>query len=155
MAACAIHELGIETYLPEYRRRIKHAGKVSEVRRPLLTGYLFASFSLDNPAWPKILSRRGVKSGNRSMRGILCDSMLRPKAVPDNQMAIIREIAAQHEGTVYNYAPLAINDIVRVVEGAFYGRLAKVRWADPGRERVGIIIDGLKIALDRARLEAA
>ena len=148
LAAQSIRELGIEIYLPEYLRCIKHGGKTGIVRRPLFQGYLFVSFAKDHPRWPAIFSRRGV-------RGMICGGDRLPKPVPMEEMEIVRKVAAEYVGKVCNYEPLSPDQSVLIIEGAFAGRLGEVRWCDDKRERVGVAVSGLKIELDRDKVEAA
>lgn len=122
LAAQSIRELGIEIYLPEYIQRIRHARKSELVRRALFPGYLFARFATDNPHWPRIFSRRGVRS-------MIMDGQ-RPRPVPEDQMQAVRDIAGDYNGVVCEAVPLNKGQVVRIIEGAFTAFPATVIRAD-------------------------
>lgn len=133
LAERSIKALGIATYLPRYTRRYRCAGKTRTEQRSLFGRYFFVEFDIDaNPNWPLIFSRRGVST-------VMTDSYQRPKAVPEAQMAIVREKAAELCETEHEYAPLEIGQVVSIIDGAFKHKLAKVRWVDPkAPERVSL-----------------
>jgi transcription antitermination factor NusG len=114
-----IRELGIETYLPQYTQRVRRSGKKPElVKKALFPGYLFVQFDWDNPNWPRIFSRRGV-------RGVI-QSAGRPKPVPEKQMAFVRELAEENEGVVLEAVPLTKDQVVKIIEGPLSGFSAKI-----------------------------
>ncbi|MBL26507.1 MAG: transcriptional activator RfaH [Rhodospirillaceae bacterium] len=53
---------GFETWLPEYRRRRRHAGRSEIVARPVFPRYLFVHLDLAAEQWRRILSTYGVRS---------------------------------------------------------------------------------------------
>ena len=123
LAASSIAELGIEVFLPEYVIRVRHGRKSQLVHRPLFPGYLFAAYSWDNPKWPEIFSRRGV-------RGVLVDWARRPKPIPEDQMDIVRGLASEYDALVCESVPLTPGQVVRIIDGVFNGLLAKVKKSD-------------------------
>ncbi|QUS39131.1 transcriptional activator RfaH [Tardiphaga alba] len=63
MEAVAVEHLdrqGFETYLPKFRKRRSHAGRVSEVSSPLFPRYAFVAFDPEGSGWRAIRSTRGA-----------------------------------------------------------------------------------------------
>lgn len=116
-AQAEIKALGIETYLPQYVHRIRHARTTKLVKRALFPGYLFAEIG-NAPNWPRILSRRGVT-------GMIMTGST-PKAVPESQMAEVRKLAGEYDGVILEAVPLAKGHVVQIISGTFNGFTAKV-----------------------------
>lgn len=55
-----LRSIGIDVYLPVYKRKVKKNKEKIEVISPLFTGYLFSRFSID-PYYQKVKFTRGVK----------------------------------------------------------------------------------------------
>lgn len=130
LAEGEIRALGIETYLPQYVQRIRKAGRKPElVTKALFPGYLFVSFDWDNPNWPRIFSRRGV-------RGVI-QSAGRPKPVPEKQMDEVRALAGDYDGLILEAVPLTKEQVVKIIEGPLSGFSARVT-AEPKGSRVAL-----------------
>jgi transcriptional antiterminator RfaH len=100
---------GFVTYLPRYRRRVRHARRNEIVLRPLFPGYLFVNLDPDRCRWRSI-------NGTVGVREILTNGDT-PLAVPDR---IIDEIRAREDetGVVKLVAPtFARGQVVRLLEG--------------------------------------
>jgi transcriptional antiterminator RfaH len=100
---------GFTTYLPRYRRRVRHARRNQVVLRPLFPGYLFVSLDPDRCRWRSI-------NGTVGVREILTNGDS-PLAVSDR---IIDEIRAREDetGAVKLAAPsFAPGQAVRLLEG--------------------------------------
>jgi transcriptional antiterminator RfaH len=100
---------GFVTYLPRYRRRVRHARRNEIVLRPLFPGYLFVNLDPDRCRWRSI-------NGTVGVRAILSNGDA-PLAVPDR---IIDEIKAREDetGAVKLAAPtFARGQVVRLLEG--------------------------------------
>jgi transcriptional antiterminator RfaH len=130
LAEAEIKALGIETFLPVIRKRIRHARTVSVVKRALFPRYLFARFDLDNPNWPRIFSRRGVVA-------MIMDGS-KPKAVPPAQMAEVMKRAEEHEGIVVDSIPLKAGDLVQILDGFFATHRAIVERAEDDKSMVTV-----------------
>ena len=117
LAEREIKALGIQTYLPQYVHRIRHARTTKLVRRALFPGYLFAEIG-NAPNWPRILSRRGVT-------GMIMTGAC-PKAVPESKMAEVRKLAGEYDGVILEAVPLAKGQIVQIITGTFSGFKATV-----------------------------
>ena len=84
MAQGQLARQNITTYLPKYRKRRRHARRVSEITVPLFPRYLFVELDLDTQRWRAVSSTYGV-------RYLVCMGE-RPAALPE---AIIPEIKAR------------------------------------------------------------
>lgn len=131
LAAVEIRALGIETYLPEFKQRVRHARKFKDVRKALFPTYLFVKFDWDDPRWPRIFSRRGVTS-------MIMDGRQKPKPVPEDQMAAVRKLARDYENVILEAVPLTEGQVVKIIEGAFSGFTATVR-KDPKGATVSLL----------------
>jgi len=122
-AAYEISRLGVEVYAPKFSLRIRKGRRSQVVYRPMLITYLFVRFSHDHPRWPDIFSRRGVRT-------MMVDAMQRPKPVPDEQIAIVREIEAGLNAEVHERVPLTYGQAVDIISGNFAGYKAIITRAD-------------------------
>ena len=77
---------GFTTYLPVYRRRVRHARRSEIALRPLFPGYLFVRLDPEQQRWRSI-------NGTAGVRQILTDGNS-PRYVPDR---IIDEIIARED----------------------------------------------------------
>jgi len=117
LAEAEIKALGIQTYLPQYVHRIRHARTTKLVKRALFPGYLFAEIG-NAPNWPRIFSRRGVT-------GMIMTGSV-PKAVPESQMDMVRSLAKEYDGVIMEAVPLTKGQIVQIITGTFNGFKATV-----------------------------
>lgn len=103
---------GFTSFLPVYRRRIRHARRVSLVARPLFPRYLFVQFDADAAPWRSI-------SGTFGVSNLLCRGE-RPLAVPAGVVeAIQTRVDAEgyvRLGTTSRFAP---GQRLQITEGAF------------------------------------
>ncbi len=100
-----------ETYLPRYRKQIRHARKIEKVLRPLFPGYVFVCMDLGRQPWRAINGTMGVIS--------LVQFGDKPQSIPASMVEAVR--AREDEAGTVNLAPhgLKKGDRVRVREGAF------------------------------------
>lgn len=126
---------GFEAYLPQYRKRRRHARRTEQVLRPLFPRYLFVSFDLARVRWRPILSTVGVAGMVRNGD--------EPTRVPDGVIEAIQ--ANESQGAFDALSPtkgLSEGDAVRIVDGPFaelIGRFCGVADA----ERVIVLLDFL------------
>jgi len=102
---------GFTTYLPFYRRRVRHARRNDVVQRPLFPGYLFVQLDPDLQRWRSI-------NGTVGVRRILTEGD-RPRSVPD---CVVEEILARQDetGAVKLLSPaFAPGQPVRLLAGPF------------------------------------
>lgn len=102
---------GFETYLPRYRKQVRHARKTETVLRPLFPGYVFVWLDLGCQRWRAINGTVGVIS--------LVQFGDTPRPIPTVLVDTIR-VREDAAGAV-NVTPqgLKVGDRVRVREGAF------------------------------------
>jgi transcription antitermination factor NusG len=122
-AAHEIAALGIEVYLPKFSLRLRRGRRSSVVYRPMLCSYLFARFPMDHPRWPDIFSRRGVRT-------MMVDAAQRPKPVPDDQIAVVREIEAALNAEVHERVPLTYGQVIDIIDGKLAGYQGFITRAD-------------------------
>ena len=105
-----LQKQGFETYLPRYRKRVRHARKVQTVLRPLFPNYLFVHLDLDAQRWHCINSTFGVAS--------LVPYAQAPSPVPPHVIDAIQQ-REDSQGAV-GLAPdgLKRGDKVRIRDGA-------------------------------------
>lgn len=101
---------GFETYLPRYRKQVRHARKTESVLRPLFPGYVFVHLNLGQQRWRAINGTFGVIS--------LVQFGDAPKPIPT---AVVDAIRTREDAVgCVNVAPQGLKkgDRVRVREGA-------------------------------------
>jgi len=99
---------GFSTYLPRYRRRVRHARRVVNALRPLFPGYLFVHLDRAEMRWRSI-------NGTIGVRYVLTDGDV-PRCVPDR---IVEEIRAREDegGAVKLLSRLKRGQTVRLLHG--------------------------------------
>ena len=99
---------GFSTYLPRYRRRVRHARRVVDALRPLFPGYLFVRLDHAEMRWRSI-------NGTIGVRYVLTDGDV-PRCVPDR---IVDEIRGREDesGVVKLLSRLKRGQPVRLVQG--------------------------------------
>ena len=102
---------GFETWLPEFRRRRRHARRVDMILTPLFPGYMFVSMDVELERWRSINGTFGVVK-------LLCEGD-RPKAVP---AALIDGLMQRRDDTGIVVVPprkFVAGEAVRVAAGPF------------------------------------
>jgi transcriptional antiterminator RfaH len=101
---------GFETYLPRYRKQVRHARKTKTVMRPLFPGYVFVKMDTRQQRWRSINGTVGVIS--------LVQLGDTPRPIPTDIVDAIRQ--REDEVGVVTLAPYGLKngDRVRVREGA-------------------------------------
>jgi transcriptional antiterminator RfaH len=102
---------GFEVWLPECRRRRRHARKVETVRRPLFPRYLFVRLDPAGQRWRPILSTYGVATMITGADG--------PVPVPPAVIEALSSRAAPDGLFDLEPAPFRPGDLVRVSGGPF------------------------------------
>jgi len=141
---------GFDVYLPQYRKRRRHARRTEIVTRPLYPRYLFARLQPGQP-WRSIHSTYGVAA--------LVQFDGRPALLGD---AAIRTIRQQEDETgLVVLSPidgLAPGDVVRITDGAFAETLGLVE-SITDEQRVTLLLEMLgrkvRVALDPEVVEKA
>ncbi len=112
---------GFNAYCPMIRRRIRHARRSEEVRRPLFPGYLFVEYDADRAGWRPILGTRGVRS-------LICTGEL-PSTLP---AAVIKAFRAREiDGCIAGAAERLKVGQEAIIDGGaldcLVGRIIEVR----------------------------
>ena len=102
---------GLDTYLPQYRKRRRHARRTEWVPAPLFPSYLFVHMDLETVRWRAVHSTIGV-------RYLVCHGEW-PAPVPPG---VVEEIRAceDDDGVVVmsRQAPFGKGEAVQIMEGA-------------------------------------
>ena len=105
------------TYLPQYKKIIKHARKISTVVRPLFPRYLFVKLDLVKQRWHLINSTYGVN--------VLITMEEKPVKILDK---IINEIKSYDNSdgiaNISPYSSMTLGEEVNIIDGLFSGRKA-------------------------------
>lgn len=131
-AAWHLDNQGFETYLPRYRKQVRHARKTETVLRPLFPSYVFVCLDVERQRWRSINGTVGVinlvQFGNA------------PHPIPTVLVDAIR--VREDAGGAVNVVPqwLKKGDRVRVREGAFAEYTALLDEVSDER-RVFLLID--------------
>src|SRR5215472_16358333 len=101
---------GFRTYLPQFRKTIRHARQLKTVRAPLFPRYLFVILDLGRDRWLSVRSTVGVSRLVTTQDG-------RPVPVP---VGIVESLIEQSDGTVTRMdTGLVKGQQVRILSGPF------------------------------------
>lgn len=143
-AESALKDIGVEVYLPCELRIVRHARTTSTKRSPLLPGYLFARFDLDD-LW-RVNQADGVYSVIGNSRG--------PSPVPP---AWVRELQALEAAGEFDKtqpkarAPLVDGQRVVITGSVWQGRKGIVERR--GKKLVRVLLDALNGSCGRWPVE--
>lgn len=131
-ARANLEHQGFRTYLPRYRREIRHARRREVVRAPLFPGYIFVRFDPAAARWRSVNGTFGVSR-------LVCHGD-QPAALPPG---VVEEIAAREgQDGLIPLAPRAFRkgEALRIVSGALADCLGFFeRMAD--HDRVILLLD--------------
>jgi transcriptional antiterminator RfaH len=124
---------GFEAWLPRYRGRRRHAGRVDDVAKPLFPRYLFVSMDVTRARWRAIHSTFGVSH-------LVCSGDS-PTPVPAGVVETIRA-HEDREGWILLGTPrtIAVGESVRVLDGAFADQTGLFA-AMSDDQRVDVLLD--------------
>lgn len=106
-----------EAYCPMIRKRVRHARKSMDVKRPMFPGYVFIRVAPKHLHWRPILSTVGVRS-------LLCTGN-RPNLLDGNFIESLK--AREVDGLIIRPdTPYKIGQQVRLTTGAFHGLVATI-----------------------------
>jgi transcriptional antiterminator RfaH len=139
---------GLTTFLPQIEKTIRHARRLTTVRRPLFARYLFVSLDIGRDRWISINSTVGVS------RLIAQDG--RPVAVP---FGIVETLLAHSDaGLTRLDHSLAQGQRVRILSGPLADFTATIMRLD-ARRRVDVLLEvmgsGVSVSVDRRTLAPA
>lgn len=143
VAVQSLRRLDFATYCPVVQRRVRHARRTQDVRRPLFPGYLFVDVSGEDRSWRSILYASGVsqlvKAGDRIA------------FVPG---ALIEQIKAREvDGVIRKPArAFEVGQQIRLPGGAFEGLAATIIEMDE-KQRLVVLMNWLNQTV-RVRVDA-
>ena len=122
-----------EPYCPFIQKRIKHARKSYDARRPMFPGYVFVRIERDLQRWRPIMSTFGVRSLVR------CGNQL--SFLDDGFIVSLR--AREVNGAIAKPVnPFSVGQQVQMAGGAFDGLVASIIEMDD-KGRLGVLMNML------------
>jgi transcriptional antiterminator RfaH len=126
---------GFTAFLPEYRRRRRHARRVDWVRAPLFPRYMFVAMDMASARWRAIASTIGVSH-------LVCNGD-EPAPVPEGVVEDIRaRVGADGLVKLAPRNPFRPGDAVRVLVGALADQIGFFQCATD-EDRVVLLLDML------------
>lgn len=145
VAETEIRRVGVEVYLPQFRREYRHHRSKKWIARsfPLFTGYLF--IRADGLDWGALATCRGIERD-----GVLRDMAGKPLAIDGEEVDAIRarEAAGEFDDLRARSAGFKSGERVVITGGALVGREALVARVKSGRN-VSLLLEmfGSKITV--------
>jgi transcription elongation factor/antiterminator RfaH len=139
---------GLKTFLPQLEKTVRHARRLTTVRRPLFARYLFVNLDVGRDRWSSINSTVGVSR--------LVAQECGPIAVP---FGIVETLLAHSDAgiTRLDHA-LAEGQRVRILSGPLADFTATIMRLD-ARRRVDVLLEimgsAVSVSLDRRALAPA
>ena len=137
-----------KTFLPQMEKTVRHARRLTTVRRPLFARYLFVSLDIGRDRWTSINSTAGVSRLVAQEGG--------PIAVP---FGIVETLLAHSDGSLtrLDYS-LAQGQRVRILSGPLADFTATIIRLD-ARRRVDLLLEimggAVSVSVDRRALAPA
>jgi transcription elongation factor/antiterminator RfaH len=140
---------GFRTFLPQFRKTIRHARQLKTVRAPLFPRYLFVILDLERDRWLSVRSTVGVSRLITSQEG-------RPIAVP---VGIVESFIEQSDGNLMRVdTGLVRGQRVRILSGPFAEFVGSLERLD-GAGRVQVLLEmmgtAVPVTLHRSALSPA
>lgn len=131
LAADQLRAQGFEVFLPTVKRTVRHARRVSEVRRAYFPAYLFVALDPDRQPWRSVNGTRGVRR--------LVGGAERPAPVPSG---LVEALKGQQDpdGLLRVAHSFAAGDRVRITDGPFAEFIGVVSGLS-GADRVRVLLD--------------
>ena len=147
-AALNLEAQGFATFLPQIERTIRHARRLTTVRRPLFPRYLFVRLDIGRDRWLSVNSTIGVSR--------LFTQEGRPVAVP---FGVVENLLAHSDaGLTRLDCSLAEGQRVRILSGPLADFTATVVRLD-ARRRVDVLLEimgaTVPVSIDRRALAPA
>lgn len=137
-----------KTFLPQLEKTVRHARRLTTVRRPLFARYLFVSLDIARDRWISVNGTVGVSR--------LVGQDGRPVAVPAGIVETL--LAHSHEGLTRLDHALALGQRVRILSGPLADFTATILRLD-ARQRVDVLLEimggAVSVSLERRALAPA
>jgi transcriptional antiterminator RfaH len=148
LAALHLGAQGFRSFLPRFRKTIRHARQLREVVAPVFPGYIFLILDTERDRWRSINGTFGIAR--------LVSAHGRPVPVPRGTVEAMIE-AMDQRGLVRLGTDLTPGQAVRVIAGPFAGGLGVLERLD-GKARVRVLLQIMggeaPFSMDRAALAA-
>jgi len=133
LAVVNLRRQGLDAYLPQYLRRVRHARRTRWLPAPLFPRYLFVAIDVDRQRWRAVRSTVGVSH-------LVCHGES-PAPVPDG---VVEEIRGREDGAglvaLDPPPPFESGEMVRITAGALCGQVGLFDCATDD-ERIIILLD--------------
>jgi transcription elongation factor/antiterminator RfaH len=137
---------GFRTFLPRYRKTVRHARKLMTVNAPFFNRYLFIALDLSRDQWRSVNGTIGVTS-------LITHGML-PAAVPEGVVESLISIS-DADGFVNPSDGLQLGEQVRILTGPFAEKVGELVRFD-GARRVRVLLELLggvvAVSIERGHL---
>jgi transcriptional antiterminator RfaH len=120
---------GFSAFLPQYRKTVRHARKITSHNAPFFPRYLFVALDLDRHQWRSVNGTFGVTC-------LVMDGA-RPRAVPHGIVESLIEVSSS--GAIHLGRDLKVGDSVRILSGPFADLVGELVRVD-GSERVRVLL---------------
>jgi transcriptional antiterminator RfaH len=120
---------GFQAFLPQYRKTVRHARKITLQNAPFFPRYLFVALDLDRDQWRSVNGTFGVTC-------LVMDGA-RPRVVPAGIVESLIELSST--GAVDLGQGLKVGDRVRILSGPFADLVGELVRVD-GPERVRVLL---------------
>jgi transcriptional antiterminator RfaH len=131
-AEANLRRQGFETWLPEFRRRRRHARRIDMILAPLFPAYLFVRLDVETERWRSINGTFGVVR-------LLCDADM-PKAVPEALIDDLMHRRDEAGSIILPSRKFVAGESIRVAAGPF-ADLEGLFEEMSGRDRVFLLFN--------------
>lgn len=149
-AAENLNRQGFHVYLPNFRKRRRHARRVETVTAPLFPRYLFVSVDMATQRWLSIQSTIGVTR-------LICNGTV-PAVVQNGIVDALKQREDESGFIKLTPRPFRLGEELRVLDGAFTGTLGMFEGMTDN-ERVTVLLDLLgrkvRVSIDAESVAAA
>jgi transcription antitermination factor NusG len=140
---------GLHSFLPRYRKTVRHARKLMTVQAPFFNRYLFVALDLNRDRWRSVYGTFGVTS-------LLSDGTF-PIPVPRGIVESLISISDEN-GFLNLGDALQVGEHVRILAGPFadlIGELVRLDGARRARVLLQLLGSAVAVSIDRGDLAPA
>jgi transcriptional antiterminator RfaH len=140
---------GFRTFLPRYRKTVRHARKLRTVNAPFFSRYLFVSLDVSRDLWRSVAGTRGVTN-------LITDGTL-PIPLPCGVIELLIDISDDN-GFIKLDEGLRVGERVRLLTGPFadlVGELVRIDGARRARVLLELLGGVVAVSVDRNHLKSA
>lgn len=140
---------GFQSFLPRYRKTVRHARRLTTVSAPFFNRYLFVALDLNRDQWRSIYGTFGVTS-------LISDGTF-PIPVPDGIVESLISISDDNGFMNFGDA-LQVGERVRMLNGPFadlIGELVRLDGTRRARVLLQLLGGAIAVSIDRGHLAPA